>query len=63
MRYLALVTDYEGTIASKGRASASAFHAIARLRASGRRYWLRPRMLLFRCPRQFGLFRNGKSGL
>ena len=37
MRYLALVTDYDGTIASKGRASAAALHAIARLRASGRR--------------------------
>lgn len=36
-RYLALVTDYDGTIASKGRASAAALHAIARLRASGRR--------------------------
>jgi len=37
MRYLALVTDYDGTIATKGRASAAALHAIARLRASGRR--------------------------
>ena len=37
MCYLALVTDYDGTIAIKGRASEAALHTIARLRASGRR--------------------------
>ena len=37
MRYLALATDYDGTIAINGRASPAALHAIARLRASGRR--------------------------
>jgi hypothetical protein len=37
MRYLTLATDYDGTIATQGRASATALHAIARLRASGRR--------------------------
>ena len=37
MRYLVLATDYDGTIATNGRASTAALHAIARLRASGRR--------------------------
>jgi HAD superfamily hydrolase (TIGR01484 family) len=37
MRYLALATDYDGTIATDGKASAAAISAIARLRASGRR--------------------------
>jgi HAD superfamily hydrolase (TIGR01484 family) len=37
MRYLALATDYDGTIATGGKASGAAISAIARLRASGRR--------------------------
>lgn len=37
MRYLALVTDYDGVIASNGRASSAAVAAIKRLRLSGRR--------------------------
>lgn len=37
MRYLALVTDYDGVIASEGRASSAALAAIKRLRMSGRR--------------------------
>lgn len=37
MRYLALVTDYDGVIASNGRASDAAVSAIKRLRMSGRR--------------------------
>ena len=37
MRYLALAADYDGTIATDGRASTEALAAIGRLRASGRR--------------------------
>jgi hydroxymethylpyrimidine pyrophosphatase-like HAD family hydrolase len=37
MRYLALVTDYDGVIARDGRASPAAIAAIERLRSSGRR--------------------------
>ena len=37
MRYLALFTDYDGVIASDGRASSEALSAIKRLRLSGRR--------------------------
>lgn len=37
MRYLALATDYDGVIASEGRASSNALSAIKRLRMSGRR--------------------------
>jgi HAD superfamily hydrolase (TIGR01484 family) len=37
MRYLALVTDYDGTIATDGRIEASTSRALARLRNSGRR--------------------------
>ena len=37
MRYLALATDYDGTIATDGQMSAEAVAAIARLRKSGRR--------------------------
>lgn len=37
MRYLALVTDYDGVIANEGRASSAALAAIERLRMSGRR--------------------------
>lgn len=37
MRYLALVTDYDGVIASAGRPSDTALAALGRLRASGRR--------------------------
>jgi HAD superfamily hydrolase (TIGR01484 family) len=37
VRYLALVTDYDGVVASDGRASPAALAAIGRLRASGRR--------------------------
>jgi len=37
MRYLALVTDYDGVIARDGQASAAALAAIERLRQSGRR--------------------------
>lgn len=37
MRYLALATDYDGTIAADGRMSAAAVAAISRLRSSGRR--------------------------
>lgn len=37
MRYLALVTDYDGVIAGHDRPSPSAMAAIGRLRASGRR--------------------------
>ena len=37
MRYLALVTDYDGVIANDGRPSSSAVSAIRRLRSSGRR--------------------------
>jgi len=37
MRYLALVTDYDNTLASDGRVSDGACAALGRLRASGRR--------------------------
>jgi HAD superfamily hydrolase (TIGR01484 family) len=37
MRYLALVTDYDGVIAHDGRPSGSALSALERLRTSGRR--------------------------
>jgi len=37
MRYLVLITDYDGTLATHGQPSAGALSAIARLRASGRR--------------------------
>src|SRR6478752_2923361 len=37
MRYLALVTDYDGVVATHGRASEAALSAIGRLRMSGRR--------------------------
>ena len=37
MRYLALATDYDGTLASNDRVSERAVQALARLRASGRR--------------------------
>jgi hydroxymethylpyrimidine pyrophosphatase-like HAD family hydrolase len=37
MRYLALATDYDGTLATNGQASTDAIAAIARLRESGRR--------------------------
>jgi HAD superfamily hydrolase (TIGR01484 family) len=37
MRYLALVTDYDGVIANDGRPSSMALSAIERLRMSGRR--------------------------
>jgi len=37
MRYLALATDYDGTLATEGHVSAETLSAIARLRTSGRR--------------------------
>lgn len=37
MRYLALATDFDNTLASEGRVSAAARDALGRLRASGRR--------------------------
>ncbi|MBX3414782.1 MAG: HAD family hydrolase [Pirellulales bacterium] len=37
MRYLAVVTDYDGVIAQEGRPSGAAIAAIQRLRSSGRR--------------------------
>lgn len=37
MRYMAVVTDYDGVIAHEGRPSPAAIAAIGRLRASGRR--------------------------
>ncbi|MBK7080261.1 MAG: HAD family hydrolase [Betaproteobacteria bacterium] len=37
MRYLALVTDYDGTLASDGKVSAETASALERLRQSGRR--------------------------
>src|SRR5689334_22935607 len=37
MRYLALVTDYDGTIATDGKLTDAAATAIERLRKSGRR--------------------------
>jgi HAD superfamily hydrolase (TIGR01484 family) len=36
MRYLALVTDYDGTLATDGRVDPRTFEAVARLRESGR---------------------------
>lgn len=36
MRYLALATDYDGTLATDGRTSTDAISALRRLRASGR---------------------------
>jgi len=40
MRYLALATDYDGTLATDGEPSAAGFSAIERLRMSGRRVFL-----------------------
>jgi hypothetical protein len=37
MRYLVLVTDYDGTVATGGQAETVALQAIERLRMSGRR--------------------------
>jgi hydroxymethylpyrimidine pyrophosphatase-like HAD family hydrolase len=37
MRYLVLVTDYDGTIATAGKAESAALLALERLRMSGRR--------------------------
>ena len=37
MRYLALATDYDNTLALEGRLSGAARAALERLRASGRR--------------------------
>jgi HAD superfamily hydrolase (TIGR01484 family) len=37
LRYLALVTDYDGTLATDGQLSDEAIGAVKRLRASGRR--------------------------
>ncbi|HEX7228554.1 MAG TPA: hypothetical protein VF353_12345 [Candidatus Binatia bacterium] len=37
MRYLVLVTDYDGTIATRGQVEPAALAAIERLRESGRR--------------------------
>src|SRR3982751_4798287 len=37
MRYLALATDYDGTLAHHGRVGADALAALERLRATGRR--------------------------
>jgi hydroxymethylpyrimidine pyrophosphatase-like HAD family hydrolase len=37
MRYLVLVADYDGTIATRGKAETAALRAIERLRLSGRR--------------------------
>src|SRR5690606_15293169 len=37
MRYMALVADYDGTLASNGRIAPSTYAALERLRASGRR--------------------------
>jgi hypothetical protein len=37
MRYLVLVTDYDGTIATNGKADETALSALERLRTSGRR--------------------------
>jgi hydroxymethylpyrimidine pyrophosphatase-like HAD family hydrolase len=55
MRYLVLVTDYDGTIATGGKADESALLAIERLRRSGRRVLLltgrRVDDLLTVCPR------------
>ncbi|MGH7793779.1 MAG: HAD-IIB family hydrolase [Candidatus Binatia bacterium] len=55
MRYLVLVTDYDGTIATGGQAETAALQAIERLRMSGRRAILltgrRVDDLLSVCPR------------
>ena len=55
MRYLVLVTDYDGTIAMDGKADESALSALERLRTSGRRAILltgrRLDDLLTVCPR------------
>jgi hydroxymethylpyrimidine pyrophosphatase-like HAD family hydrolase len=40
MRYLALATDYDGTLATKGRVDEETLAAIARLRESGRKFIL-----------------------
>lgn len=40
MRYLALATDYDGTLAKDGRVAEETFAAIARLRSSGRKVLL-----------------------
>ncbi len=37
MRYLALATDYDGTLASDGRVATATWDALGRLRASGRK--------------------------
>ncbi len=37
MRYLALVTDYDGTLATAGKVSKSTVAALERVRLSGRR--------------------------
>jgi len=59
MRYLVLVSDYDGTIATGGQAETAALKAIERLRTSGRRVILltgrRIDDLLSACPR-LGLF-------
>src|SRR3954447_7280153 len=40
MRYLALATDYDGTLATAGRVTAPTLAALERLRQSGRRLLL-----------------------
>ena len=59
MRYLVLVSDYDGTIATGGQAETAALKAIERLRTSGRRVILltgrRIDDLLSACPR-LGVF-------
>src|SRR5207253_4003528 len=40
MRYLALATDYDGTLAHDGRVDAPTLAALDRVRASGRRLFL-----------------------
>jgi HAD superfamily hydrolase (TIGR01484 family) len=55
MRYLVLVTDYDGTIATGGKADDATLSAIERLRLSGRRVLLltgrRVDDLMMVCPR------------
>jgi len=55
MRYLVFVTDYDGTIATGGKADDATLPAIERLRASGRRVVLltgrRVDDLMMVCPR------------
>jgi hypothetical protein len=46
MRYLALATDYDGTLATVGRTSTDSISALGRLRASG----LQVSCESFRCP-------------